>query len=238
MKILILLLVFTVAGLPARGAAVFPGAIPDPATFDPSEAVTPNVSQIFTDFPGFSSMSIDDLAVAATQRRIVNVTTLLRAQGGFPSFQEVTGYQVSVFSDPAAAGAGLEGDIASVLLAPGAGVSVIPFAPAISDEYGLVSLNLDILLPTAGTYWLGVAPVAASTVAGQFFTHNSPSGIPASPGNARFANPGGGFAVGPLTLIGAELAQEVVLIPEPAAGLLLIVAALAGFHRRRPVLPH
>ena len=201
--------------------------------FDASTA--PNASQIITDFSGFDSMAVDDFTVTGPELRLTNILALFEARGGFESFGAVAGYRVSIFSDPALAGSSLLGDTASVLISLGPDVTV---TPADGGDHGLVNLPVDILLPTAGTYWLGVAPVASKSVAGQFYLQNSGAKGPIFSGGSDgfFANPDEGYGVGPLTEANLDFAYVVQIVPEPAAAGLLVIGSLGLLMRRRRAL--
>ena len=119
------------------------------------------ISQIFTDTSAYDCMAIDDFTVSSSELRVTNVSALFQAYAGFAMFGNVAGYQLSFFSAPDAAGSDLLGDVGSLLVISGGGASVIQ----VNDDYGLVSLNVDFTLPAAGTYWVGVAPVADAGLA-------------------------------------------------------------------------
>ena len=100
---------------------------------------------------------------------------------------------------------------------------------------GLVNLAVDILLPAAGTYWLGVAPVSSKSVAGQFYLQNSGAKGPIFSGGSDgfFANPDEGYGIGPLTEADLDFAYVVQIVPEPAAAGLLALGGLGLLLRRR-----
>ncbi len=59
--------------------------------------------------------------------------------------------------------------MASVVIPAGSGAAVTQIIDATGPyEYGLVSLNVDIPLPSAGNYWVGVSP--KSTVSNEYFS--------------------------------------------------------------------
>lgn len=196
----------------------------------------PTANQVFTDFPDFSSLVLEDFTVTADQLEITDVEALFRAQGGFAKFADVDGYALQIFSNPALAAAGLGGDVASLILLAGSGATVTQVIdPGGSFEYGLVSLETSVFLPSAGQYWIGVAPVAASSVAGQFRLMNSGASNPVTPGgtDARLANPGEGFGLGALSIVNLDHAYSVNAVPEPASAILAIAGFSMLLRRRR-----
>ena len=199
------------------------------------EAAGPTPSQRFPDFASYDCAVLEDFSVDSAQRRITNVSALFQAQGGFVSFQGISGYFVDVFTDVNLAGASLTGDVINMEVYPGSGASVTQVIdPGGNNEYGLVSLDVDILLPAAGNYWISVEPVA-SLATGQFYLANSGATGAVTPGNANaeFANPAEGFANGKLSDTGADYAYAITAVPEPAVVALWAVGSFAWLCRRR-----
>jgi len=196
-------------------------------------AVQPTISQIFTDWPGYECMAIDDFTVGQSELRITNVSALIQAESGFAAFQDVAGYQLSIFSAADAAGTNLSGDVGNLFIISGSEASLTQ----INADHGLVSFNVNITLPAAGTYWVGVSPVAAVYLAGKFALEYNGAQGPVTPGNGngngKFANPGGGFGVGPLDALNVDYAYSVTAVPEPAAVTLWILGGLVGLRRHR-----
>lgn len=226
------------AGMEVSRAAFVIDQIGTVASYDLNSGPGPTPSQIFTDFPDYSCMVLEDFAVTAEQLEVTHVSALFRAQGGFVGFQSVNAYALSFFSDPALASVGLSGDIASLMVLSGAGVTVTPVIDGGgTHEYGLVSLNVNVLLPSAGQYWVGLSPVSASSVSGQFLLLNSGAADPMSAGNAisRFANPGDGFGLGEISAINLDHAYSVTAIPEPSFELLAIPCVFGWLYRRKRV---
>jgi hypothetical protein len=194
--------------------------------------VSPTISQIFTDFTGYDCMGIDDFTVSGSELRITHVSALVQAGGGFAGFQNVTGYQLSIFSSPAEAAASLTGNVANLLLVAGSGASVTQIN---GGDVGLVDLVVDILLPAAGTYWVGISPVAADYLAGRFYLQYDGTQGAATPGNdnGRFASPDDGFGTGTMLPMTVDFAYAVTAVPEPAASLLGILGGCGWLCRRR-----
>lgn len=229
------LLLFSTGSL--HGALVL-DQIGDPLAYDLELPAAPAISQIFTDFPDFSSMVIEDFNVASGGYEITRVSALFQAQAGFTAFQGVSGYALSIFSDPSLAASGLAGDVASLVVSAGSGASVTQIIdPDNTGEYGLVSLDVSVLLPVAGTYWVGVAPVSAVGVTGQFsVVHDGAAGstLP-GPAGSRWANPQDAFDLGTITTLTREFAYSVTAVPEPSTTMLPLVSpALLLLRRRKP----
>ncbi len=197
--------------------------------------VQPTPGQMFTDFPTFNCTVLEDFAVSSSELVITRVSVLFQAQGGFASFRGVEGYELNLYSLPGQAGASLTGDVASQLVTAGATVTQV-VDPGGSGEYGLVSLDVNIALPEAGTYWLGVSPRSAVAVTGQFLVANAnASGTPTvGDGSAELANPGLGFGVGALSALDADYAYAITAIPEPGMFTLWLLGGAGFLLRRRP----
>jgi hypothetical protein len=224
---------FALLGVPDSQAAVVFNQIGDPALYDFALLPPPTPSQIFSDFPASNCTVLEDFTVTATQLRITQVSVLLRAQGGFISFQDVQGYRLNFFSDVNLAATSLVGDAGSIDISPGAAVSVTQVIdPGGNHEYGLVVLNVDVPLPSAGNYWVGVSPIAASTVAGQFFVQTTTHGTSGS-ANARLANPGEGLGAGTLSTPGNHYTYSVTAVPEPATLAFWIIGSCCWLSRRQ-----
>lgn len=196
----------------------------------------PTPSQIFTDFPSYDCTLLEDFTVTSSELTIIRVSALFRAQGGFSSFADVQGYDLNIFSAANLAATSLAGDVASqvVLAAFGAEVTQVVDASG-SDEYGLVSLEMDIALPSAGTYWLGVSPRSAVAATGQFLLMNSGATGAVTPGNAnaQLANPGEGLGAGVLSALNLDYAYSISAVPEPAVSMLWALAGCAWLCRRQ-----
>jgi hypothetical protein len=200
----------------------------------------PTPSQIFTDFPSYDCTVLEDFTLTGTELRITQVSVLFRAQGGFISFQDIQGYYLNFFSDPGLAATTLTGNVASFEITPGAGATVTQVIDGSGTyEYGLVSLNVDIAMPSAGNYWVGVSPKAPVS-SGQFLVmSNGATGTSVTPGNAngRLANPADGFGAGALTATNLDYAYTVIIVPEPNVSALWLIGACGGLwlcRRARP----
>ena len=186
------------------------------ASYNLQASTLPMPSQIDADFPSYSGVVIDDFAVISSELRITGVSALFQADAGFSGFSGVSGYAVNFYSSPAHAAANLTGDIGSVVVSSGVATLTQTTRAGSSLGYGLVSLPVDLQLPAAGTYWIGVSPVAASSLNGVFRMMDSGATGP-SPGgsNGKFANPGEGYGVGSLMSTDVNYAYSVIAVPEP-----------------------
>jgi hypothetical protein len=200
-------------------AAVVLDQIGDLSGFDSSLLPPASPSQVYPDLVDFDTAVLEDFEVTANQLEIREISVLLRAQLGFTSFQDVTGYLLNIFSfnQINLAGAALVGDVTSLTLVPGSGVSLTQITDQSgSHEFGLLKLDLNVVLPSAGRYWLGVSPVAAyGGEERQFFVQAAPAGV--GPGDAKIANPGEGLGAGALFSPGNNFAYAVTAVPEPAS---------------------
>jgi hypothetical protein len=222
-------------------ACGFPQAAPGAVVMDQTGGLSPidssllpppGASQIFTDFPDFNCTVLEDFSVTSGELRITQVSVLFRAQEGFLKFQDIQSYYLNFFSDVELAGSGLAGDVRSVSIPAGASASVTQVTDTSgAHEFGLVVLDVDVPLPSAGNYWVGVSPVAANSVAGQFFVQTTTTGT-SGPANARLANPGLGLGAGALSIPGNHYAYAVTAVPEPRAPAFWILGAIWWFSRR------
>ena len=191
---------------------------------------SPLPSQVFTDNSEYNSMVLEDFIVSESELKITRVSGFFRALAGFNSFQMITAYQVSIFTDVGLAAGALSGNIVD-LLAADSMISVLQvFAGSGSFEYGVVSIDVDVILPSSGHYWLGIAPVADSST--QFFLE---SAMPSASGgeDAYFANPGGGFGLTALSNSGYDAAYSVIAIPESSTILYFVALSWIVFTQRR-----
>jgi len=213
------------------------GGLTSADSFDFSSLPGPSPSQFFSDFPDSNVTVLENFTVTSTQLTITSVSVVFRALGGFQDFSNLEGYAVNVFSAPTVASNTLAGDVTGSLVPAGSSATVV--SPIIDTsgqhEYGLVSLAAAFTLPSAGEYWFGVSAVGDHTTIGQFMVSASPI-PPGTPADARLANPGEGFGVGPLSFTGNHHAYSLTAVPEPA-GTTLCVLAASWWLRQRKRLP-
>jgi MYXO-CTERM domain-containing protein len=227
------LLLFSSPCLPA--AVVF-DQIGDPLLYLLSLPEAPSISQIFTDFLEYSSMILEDFVVTGDDYEITRVSAIFQAQAGFAAFQGVDEFAVNIYSDPQIAASVLSGDFASLILSAGSAAQITQLVdPGLSGEFGLVELDLRIALPSAGTYWISVAPVSAVGVTGQFsLVHGGSAGGGApGPAGSRWVNPGEGFGLGAISGLPHDYALSITAVPEPAGAALWLLSLAALFRRRR-----
>lgn len=188
-------------------------------------------SEVFTDNAEYNSMVLEDFIVTGPELKVKRVSGFFKAVAGFNSFQMIAAYQVSIFNDVGLAAGTLSGNIADLL----AVVSMITVSQVFDGsgnfDYGEVSIEVDVTLPSSGHYWLGIAPIADSAT--QFFLERA---LPTDSGgqNAYFANPGEGFGLTALSNIGYDAAYSVVVVPESSTILYFVALPwFVCFQRRR-----
>lgn len=219
--------------LPARAGVVSLDLIGDPAVYNTAVESVPSVSQIFSDFHPYDSMVLEDFHVTSeTGLSIELVEVLFRAQGGFESFSLVTSFQLGIFSS-VPQGTSLTGDVFSGDWLVSGGLVVVEQVG--DSDIGMVKLTTDILLPSPGTYWVGVAATGSFSEAGSF--HVQSDGMAGSGGgkDGKFINPSQGFGVGASVSTNSDFAYRVTTnVPEPATTVLWVgsVAACLGLRRR------
>lgn len=180
----------------------------------------------------FNALALDDFTLGSAGWQITGVEGLFQAAKGFSAFSTVAGYQVNIFSSVTLAASGLQGDVASLLVSAGSGASVSQIN---GGDLGLVSLELNLNLPNAGTYWIAIAPVVTnSEESGTFYLQSGGAQGAISPGNqnGHFANPGEGHGEGALTSAVLDYAYRVTAVPEPAGSALAAIAAGMALLRR------
>ena len=196
---------------------------------------TATLSQIFTDLggPGFDCTVLENFTVSATELELTRVFVLFSPKGGFDTFQSVQSYDLNIFSAYTIAATTLSGDVASRMLTPASGVTLTKIMDG-SDEYGLVSLDVTVALPAAGTYWLGVSPRSANSDGLFQVMHSGASGA-ATTGDqvAYLANPGQGLEVGAIVPTNFDYAYSVTAVPEPSAVTLCLLAGCGWLCRRQ-----
>lgn len=204
------------------------------ADFSPEELTASSVtpSQFYTDFPDYDCTVLESFTVSSAELRLIEISAIFRAQGGFESFRNVEGYALNFFSDPGLAVFSLTGDVASLHIVSGPGVSVTEVVEADPDhDYGLIRMSVEISLASEGTYWMGLSPISSLSATGQFVLVGRPVAEGGSP--SYFANPGEGFGLGPLSPLDTTHAYALAAVPEPSSVGLVAAGAGSLLIRRR-----
>ena len=139
----------------------------------------------------FSAVVVDDFTVSAATLDLTNVSTILEAEGGtFTTFGAIPGWEVAVYSSLTAAQGNLTGDVADVVV-PAASATLTPGFNLDGDSNVLLSLPINLVLPAAGTYYLGVMSRNPLDSTGWVNVYDFGT---ASGGNAYSQAPGAGAA--------------------------------------------
>lgn len=193
-------------------------------------------SQHTPDDTTVSTVFLDDFSAASYELRLTGV------QGAFNNFfgtnySAITGWRVEIYSNPTLADTTtpplLVGDVFSTVVPVGS-VTLTPFNRTPSQTDMLVSIPFNFDLPAAGTYWIGIMPIANST---DDFFFVSTSTLPGN-NNAVAVNPFNGLGSGTFVPSGTNAAYAVTAVPEPATYLAGAGATLAlgcMLRRRRTV---
>ena len=236
---LVTTITLSLGAAPLWATSVVLDQIGDELIYDPSSEMSPSISQVqvFPEFSTFDSIVLDDFTVSAGELTLNSIEALVRAGSGFGSFSNIEEFQLSIFTGSSPDGSTVEGNIANLLFDPGDfSVTVTQIG---TTDVALISLSTNIVLPSAGTYWVGLAPVASNSVAGTFYVLNNGQSSPGSPGNSNgsFLNPGQGFGGDSFTATSFDFAYRVTAtaVPEPTGSSLLAIG-LVGlvFRRRKP----
>jgi hypothetical protein len=182
---------------------------------------------------------VDDFTVTDNTLDLSSISAVVIGFGYyFKSFADVSDWEVAIYSSLNAAHTNTTGDVFDVTV-PVSSATVSGTYSANGDMNALLTLPVNLALPAAGTYYLGV--IAQNSIYG-----NGEVGIydegSAGGGNAYEMNPGGMSIFGDQTEtpLGNDAAYEILggpaAVPEPSASLLLaavgVGAAFLAYRRK------
>jgi hypothetical protein len=181
-----------------------------------------------------SSVLVDDFVDPSSALDITDVSAAVVGFGGtFVSLANVTGWEVSIYASMPTSTTSLVTPFSAIV--PTAGVTLkAPYDT--SAQSGLVSIPVNILLPTAGTYYLSVEAVNSLTTNGEVGVYSTSTGFLGSPapfpsgGENDFEfTPGatGGIFNPVTTSENGDAAYEVAGVPEPSTWALVAAGGLA-----------
>lgn len=195
-------------------------------------------------FDAFDCIVIEDFTVNANQTLITQVQAVMAGFNGFNTpggWSSVTGFRVELFTSTGSAVSSLTGNAGSQLVAAGS-ASIVNLgwnnAANTHNNNGtasLVTLPVNIVLPGAGTYYVGVIGVLnAGQSLMQIGVRNNT--VVSGGNNAFQANPGGGFSIpgnGQFLTENAMYRVDATAVPEPGSMIALGLGAAALAARRR-----
>ncbi|MCH7903427.1 MAG: PEP-CTERM sorting domain-containing protein [Armatimonadetes bacterium] len=182
---------------------------------------------------------IEDFTVTETQTNILQVDAIMGGYSGFLNAfftnGRVRGYRVEFYSSVATAAASLTGDVGSQTVLPGSVTVGPPLGWRFAESE--VRIPVNVFLPGAGTYWVGVMGILDYDPGGQIAVVAWNSGTFAGGNNSVQVNPNGGFNFGGGTNFvdrHRDAAYRITGVPEPASMVALAMGAAALVaHRRR-----
>ena len=190
------------------------------------------------EYQSFSTSVVDDFTVSATTLDLTSVSAVILAQGGtFTTFGAIPGWEVAVYSSLGAAKTSLTGDVADVFV-PASSATLSTGFNNNGDNNALLTLPINIVLPAAGTYYLGILSRNPLNTTGwvDVYTFGTNGG-----GNAYLEAP---YANGGATssAFAGDAAYRIIgqaAVPEPSTWALLglgVTGLLGSAVRRRMVV--
>ena len=177
----------------------------------------------------------DNFTTTAAGFKITRVEAIIGFWNGASGPSGITRYRLEFYSSPAAAGASLTGNVASLSLALNQ-VTLTAWNLANNFQYHVNIPNLSITLAPNTTYWLALIPVMNFSGVGQVGiaeTTGLAGTFPMDFNNFQ-ANPGGGFGFpGGLSRPNVNSAYRIDAVPEPGTLAVLGLGLLALVRRRR-----
>lgn len=178
---------------------------------------------------------IEDFTVDADHLNVTRVEAVfgLKSAAGLPDsfWANVTGIRVEFYSSIAAGAGNLTGDLGSTLI-PIASVTRTNLGWAIGSM-SLIDMTVNVTLPGAGTYWMGVMGVMPTDGVNNQL---GPTSNETDPGNQNgtFVNPGGAWGFpGNSETRPEDISYRIHAVPEPASMIALGIGAAALLARRR-----
>ena len=182
---------------------------------------------------------VDDFTVTGSTLDLSSVSAVVVGFGYyFTSFANVSNWEVAVYSSLGAAHANTTGDVLDVTV-PVSAATVSGTYAANGDHNALLTLPVNLVLPAAGTYYLGIMAQNSIYTNGEVGIYDA--GF-AGGGNAYYVNPGGSTLFGDETEVPLDndAAYEIIggpaAVPEPCTWVMLVIAGAGGMflaHRRR-----
>lgn len=195
----------------------------------------------------FDIAQIDNFSIGASNVNLNSVDAVFLGFAGFTSYNNVTAWDIEVYSSVGAAASNLNGDVIHLVLAAGnPNISITTGYVGADPLSALVSFDLNssgLSLNANTGYFLTVIPeLNFAAGGGQLGIFDSSGGTPGG-ANSFQANPAGGFGFpGNIqqNTVNAALRLTATAVPEPSTTFTMIfgVALLSGilFVRRRSAL--
>jgi len=186
----------------------------------------------------FDCITIEDFTVTSSQTLVTQVRAMMGGFGGFTSpaqWANVTGFHLNFYTSVAAGASNLTGNAGSLLVSVGSAVITDPGFTTFNGTVRLVTLNVNMVLPGAGTYWVGVNGIMDATgSSNQIGVGNN--NVTSGGNNSALVNPGGGFGEPNNThqwFDDSAYSVNATAVPEPGSMIALGLGVTALLARRR-----